>query len=1020
MRVFIFTFVISLAFAAAPLFAQAQTAPTASIQASGCEIPAGASTCNAITSWSSYNTGAAPGRVWIAIVTPNWTNNFDNPAFISNNPVPFDAPGVYTLEVLANASAQAGSGTVIAQTSVTVTCASGSTWSTAQRLCVPINTVKGSFDYSTIKSVTYTIGVCDTYCRTLVGTDPVGDVVLFQQQLPAIKDAGFNAVYIPSAWYQFEPTALPSPQYNDVFFNHLRQKLALLRANHMQAIIPLNYYGAGWTPGGIAPGFDMLQDPQQYAAFENYVHEFLSRISDYSDVAMVMVFTEGTELSDDDVINGASFKNGVYCGGQRYTSGYAYTYSDCFRPTYAQTLRNTLGSIPTRLPADLKKFRFGYHDYSLINIAYGKGSYPIASPNPFDFFSATLYPEYWDANILAEAQTSPSTFTAAIANEIATRLGRFKQLYPGTPVILGESGRSTCYADAAPGGDVEQGVVDGAIIKAALSQGFGFNIWDWNFARGYENGVPWSCKAGLGYDLLKADGTPRATLSTIKQLLGSYDTAYAPSPAPVTTPVQAPATVTGSLTVAANCPTTSGASCAVTESWTSSGTTAVAVYVTNPVVTTTFWDGAAVASTNSTLGQSNSGGHTFNLPVGTYVFKLWGYNGSAWILLDQKQSVVSNFTIQSALDSLSTLQQAYTPTSTVVPTPSTDASLIIPGGFINKLTTIDGTWSFSTQTAGGGYIILLNGQQAGNGSGVELLVANKGKIYTLNTINAWYTYSTGTWQSTVSPVGGNFDGLKKNTDGTYTAYGWTCVKGATTPINVEMDFLTPTGQKAVYTSAANQTSELAVQQACGVTSGAYRFSIPLTYVQNLSTYAGNKIYVYPVIAGKKQPALPNSGTVVVPTLVTPSVNRTPIGVLGIATSTYLQGWVYDPDSTSTPVDITIYVDGAQGSGSTVFALLANVPRSDVAAGVHGYHWLIPAAYQTRSHTWYVYGHDVQTSTWTLLSGSPKTTKPVTTATVMPTPVANISVTDLLASAIAAPLQMVTDALSNLFFQLGVY
>jgi hypothetical protein len=106
------------------------------------------------------------------------------------------------------------------------------------------------------------------------------------------------------------------------------------------------------------------------------------------------------------------------------------------------------------------------------------------------------------------------------------------------------------------------------------------------------------------------------------------------------------------------------------------------------------------------------------------------------------------------------------------------------------------------------------------------------------------------------------------------------------------------------------------------------------------------------------------------------VNQLPVGVLGAATSTYLQGWAYDPDATSTSDIISIYMDGPQGTGVNVEpTLFSSVARSDVAAGVHGYNWPVPTQYQTGTHSWYVYARDMQTGSWKLLSGSPKTTQP---------------------------------------------
>lgn len=90
------------------------------------------------------------------------------------------------------------------------------------------------------------------------------------------------------------------------------------------------------------------------------------------------------------------------------------------------------------------------------------------------------------------------------------------------------------------------------------------------------------------------------------------------------------------------------------------------------------------------------------------------------------------------------------------------------------------------------------------------------------------------------------------------------------------------------------------------------------------------------------------------------------------------GWTYDPDAPAFSNNVEVYVDGPIGTGQLVATLTADVPRSDVnaAAGIsgsHGFTWTVPAQYRLGTHTWYLYGIDVNDfSASTLLIGSPRT------------------------------------------------
>jgi hypothetical protein len=118
------------------------------------------------------------------------------------------------------------------------------------------------------------------------------------------------------------------------------------------------------------------------------------------------------------------------------------------------------------------------------------------------------------------------------------------------------------------------------------------------------------------------------------------------------------------------------------------------------------------------------------------------------------------------------------------------------------------------------------------------------------------------------------------------------------------------------------------------------------------------------------------------------LNQAPIGNFEtISSDGLIQGWTYDPDVSSSSVDIEIYADGPIGVGALVGSDIANVPRLDVntakgVAGDHGFSFAIPDQYKTGSHTYYVYGVDENNTKPALIPGSPRSFGPIATSTTI--------------------------------------
>lgn len=115
-----------------------------------------------------------------------------------------------------------------------------------------------------------------------------------------------------------------------------------------------------------------------------------------------------------------------------------------------------------------------------------------------------------------------------------------------------------------------------------------------------------------------------------------------------------------------------------------------------------------------------------------------------------------------------------------------------------------------------------------------------------------------------SVVTGTIDGV--SADGWIT--GWACSTSWAGSINVDLYLGGPYGTgTGMGRYLANQSSEPAVASACGMSSGSYRFSIPLSEAQRLQ-YAGKTIYLHGISPlGGSNNLLSGSGNFAVPTPV---------------------------------------------------------------------------------------------------------------------------------------------------------
>src|SRR3989344_1240057 len=315
------------------------------------------------------------------------------------------------------------------------------------------------------------------------------------EHIPELKANGFNTFWFVTPWATFDKRPLTEPRvYTDGAFASAKNILELLRQNDMRALIGLNYFGAGWGPDynndGVSDEKDknceLTTDPQKFAAFDAYVEKFLTEMQPYSDIIYPVVFTEAS----------------TPCGLTVTSDGVEV----------AAIMRNTLGSVPNRLPPSLReKYNFGYHDNAILTSGTGFGVSP-AMPNTFDFFSTVAY----DFDDLTDSE---------IIAEIDLRADRFRQAHPCVPLIIGELGARSCSGTASDPTRFSEATQSRAIsttVRHALSRGIGINLWTY----------PWipadssvNCPDGE-LVLERKDGTPKAVIPALQDIFSSIGPCY--------------------------------------------------------------------------------------------------------------------------------------------------------------------------------------------------------------------------------------------------------------------------------------------------------------------------------------------------------------------------------------------------------------------------------------------------------------------------------------------------------------
>ncbi|BFI94616.1 MAG: hypothetical protein RSP_01260 [Rhodanobacter sp.] len=245
----------------------------------------------------------------------------------------------------------------------------------------------------------------------------------------------------------------------------------------------------------------------------------------------------------------------------------------------------------------------------------------------------------------------------------------------------------------------------------------------------------------------------------------------------------------------------------------------------------------------------------------------YGYDGNGNVLA---VSDAAGHTVSNEYDPLNRLIKTTSSGGASPAIPSAAPTLSAPAG------SASGSYSVSWNgIAGADHYVL---QQQVNGGNWGTLQTDGSTSFALNAegpgtygyrVQACNTTGCSPWSSivavTVTHITGNIDGVSIDGSGNAGVGGWACSAGLAQSINVDLYVGGPYGTGTfVGRYAADQSSEPAVASACSVSSGSYRFNIPLSTTTR-SQYAGKTIYIHGISpVGLDNTLLSNSGNFTVP------------------------------------------------------------------------------------------------------------------------------------------------------------
>jgi len=327
-------------------------------------------------------------------------------------------------------------------------------------------------DFANVRSVTF-------YNFPNFSWQETGWFDSLKADLPRMKAAGFNTIWLVCTWRHFQPSISPLTLYQAAYDN-LLTVVDYFKNEGMYVILPHPYLGQGWAPDGLDYATQWPFGADYYAAFEEFAAGFVDTIRDY-DNAIVLFHHEGfgnPNISDTPLVRQAMIEtyqainpdidywNAEF--GTSYSSfnqipvpGYA---TSTYRYLIVRYFRLHVPRMIERLKKELEpKCAFGIHDFY-----YAPGFLDhdtcIPGDNPYDVYSGVHYPlDDFSINNPAEG--------------LDIRMANLDVLQLNIPVIFGECGLSLLRY----GWITEQIRADffGGCTAYFLGNALGYNFWQW-------------------------------------------------------------------------------------------------------------------------------------------------------------------------------------------------------------------------------------------------------------------------------------------------------------------------------------------------------------------------------------------------------------------------------------------------------------------------------------------------------------------------------------------------------------
>jgi hypothetical protein len=373
---------------------------------------------------------------------------------------------------------------------------------------------------SSIKSVTY-------YCPLEENRGHIWthfDLEKFEKAVIGIKAMGANTVWLVLPWHDFQPVALPEPEWNYQALDNLDKAIGIANKYDMRVILPLCYLGVGWSPEGI----DALQwtvDEKMYGAFREYAKQFVRRLLTHKNLVFLLYGEDGypspVKIGErQELVN--HFKqwcwnnnSDINYWNERWQTNFTW---DTFEPFpkepdsknrwldhfkwCVQIIRDSHGKLAVELRDVIgNKALLGYHDDIGISKDWAGGDSPVPDENPYQFLSFAHY-------------CSPSFYNSQneYLEETTAIISRFRARYPDMPLAMLETG----FCESMATSRINQAYVVSTLAKIAKKEKIGINIWAWqDFTYGSD-----SCQQTFG--LTDVNGNKKPVYFSIRKVWKNY------------------------------------------------------------------------------------------------------------------------------------------------------------------------------------------------------------------------------------------------------------------------------------------------------------------------------------------------------------------------------------------------------------------------------------------------------------------------------------------------------------------